>query len=152
MTVLAHAVAHGISHTGSTVGGQLEKYRMFNWLGKGFTGLSHAGYFGITAALSYYSFAHDYGTGFAAAYSVASYYPITGIPLAIMGGLYDQANDMYKTQRAKRTSSFAKAQINDTFGTINKMRQYSHQQLLQDHSSKQRVLGNEAAYFAMRAR
>jgi hypothetical protein len=113
---------------------------------EGFKGLGVAASIGVGTVFGYYSYGHTYGTGTAALYGIASAYPITGIPLLILQGGKTIGDLTYNLQKNKQRSSFAKNQINDKFGTINAMRQYSGQKLRRDHSSVQRVLGNEAAY------
>lgn len=118
----------------------------WGWAGKGFKGLTTAASLGVGTAFGYYNYAHDYGTGTAALYGIASAYPITGIPLMALEGGKALGDMAYHLQQAKRRSSFVKNQISDRFGTITAMRQYSGQQMRRDHSSAQRVLGNEAVY------
>jgi hypothetical protein len=118
----------------------------WEWGAQSFKSLITATSLGIGTTLGYYQYAHRYGTGTAAMYGVAAAYPITGIPLTIMETTKHLGNIVYQRQQAKRKSSFVKSQIDDRFGTISMMRQYSGQQMRRDHSSAQRVLGNEAVY------
>lgn len=117
----------------------------WGWAAKGFSGLVAAGTLGASAHHAHYSFGHEYGSGTTAMYAVAGLHPITFIPMLILEGGKLIGDAAYQHQRAKRQSSFTKPPINDRFGTINRMRQYSHRQLTRDHTSKQRVLGNEAS-------
>lgn len=139
MSLLLRAAVHGLSKLPG--GRHLAKW---GWAKKGFTGLATAGSIAMGTTFGYYSYGHQYGTGTAALYGLASAFPITSIPLTILETGKRAGDALYQSQQAKRRSSFVKNQIDDRFGTISMMRQYSGQQMRRDHSSAQRVLGNEA--------
>ena len=116
------------------------------WGEQALNGLVAAASLTAGTAVGYYSYAHRYGTGTAAMYGAISMHPATGIPLVTIETGRRFLDKHYKQQQVKRQSSFVKNQMNDRFGTISMMRQYSGQQMRRDHSSAQRVLGNEAVY------
>ena len=147
MSIVAHAVVHGAGHSAHAGLHNLHNIRGVGWLSKGFSGLISAGTLGMGFAMGYSSYGHDYGMGVAGLYAIASHFPITAIPLGIIEMCVVPFGNMaYERQQYNRKSSFVKSGIDDRFGTINAMRQYSIQQLSRDHTSKQRVLGNEAFY------
>jgi hypothetical protein len=107
------------------------------------------GGFGLGTLYAYHTYGPRYGSGTALMYGAISAHPLAGsILLAIETGksIGDYA---YNRQKKKRQSSFT-AGLSDKYGTINKMRMFSIQQLNKDHSTSRRVLGNEATFFANR--
>lgn len=134
--MISSIVRHGASLTGNAR----------HFVGSGFGGLKRLATFGIAAGFGYYSYGQTYGTGVAALYGALGMHPLIGTAVAIAESGKALGDWARETQKAKARSSFAKSRINDKFGTINMMRQASIQQLSRDHSSRQRILGNEAFY------
>lgn len=138
-------IASMIVHTAGKLPGA-QYLAKWEWGSKAFHGLATTTILGTGTALGYYNYGHTYGNGTAALYGIASTYPITAVPLALIESGKILGDSIYNKQQSKRSVSFAKSRINDRFGTINMMRQYSGQQLRRDHSSARRILGNEAVY------
>lgn len=139
MGVISLLVQHGASKLPG-----IRHVSRWKWAAGGASAVLTGATIAAGAHHAHYSFGHEYGSGTTAAYALAGVYPITAIPLIIMEGGKAVGDAAYKHQRAKRQSSFMKSATSDKFGTINQMRQYSIQRLSRDHTSKQRVLGNEA--------
>jgi hypothetical protein len=137
MSVVGTIIRHGAS--------SLENRRFFGNHLKGFGALGKLGA-GAVGAYFGYSYGQTYGNGVMAMYAVASMFPVTGTAIAVLETGKDLGDWAYRRQQDKRRSSFAKNRIDDRFGTINMMRQASIQNLSRDHSSRQRVLGNEAFF------
>ena len=142
MSVIGTIIRHGAS--------KVENVRFFGGSLKGFGALGRIAVVGVMA-YSGYSYGHTYGHGITALYAATAMIPGPigkGIfaAVTILESGKDLGDWMYKRQQDRKRSSFAKNRIDDKFGTINMMRQRSIQNLSRDHSSKQRVLGNEAFY------
>lgn len=120
------------------------------WMGQGFSGLKKVGFAGLGGAVGYYSYGHEYGSGTAFIYAAASWSPITSIPLLLLESGKQLGDWSYQQQQSRRKSSFGKSRISDPFDTIKQMRIQSIQQLSRDHSSKQRMINNEAQRFHRR--
>lgn len=137
MAIIGSIIRHGAS--------KVENVRFFGQGAKGFSALGKLGA-GAVGAYFGYSYGQTYGNGVMAMYAVASMFPVTGTAIAVLESGKDLGNWMYHRSAERKRSSFAKNRIDDKFGTINMMRQASIQNLSRDHSSRQRVLGNEAFY------
>jgi hypothetical protein len=138
-------ILQAVIHTTSRLPGA--KYvAKWKWGHAGFKGLGAAASMAAGGHYAYHNYGHDYGHGITAAYAVASVFPVTSISLILAEGGKNLGDAVYYHQRSKRQSSFTKSAVADKFGTIDRMRQHSIQQLSRDHTSKQRVMGNEAYY------
>jgi hypothetical protein len=141
MGLILQAVIHGTSRLPGAR--HLAKWK---WGAQGFKGLGAVASGAAGAHYAYYNYGHEYGHGLTAAYAVASVNPLVSIGVILAEGGKALGDMAYQHQRSKRQSSFMKSAVVDKFGTISRMRQYSIQQLSRDHTSKQRVMGNEAYY------
>lgn len=138
-----------IANTIVAAAGRLSDHKIIGklpWLRSGVKGLVGVSSFGLGAGKAYYSYGNQYGSGVAAMYGLASISPYTGIPLFVLDSSRNLLNDMHKSLQQKRVSSFSSGPKSDKFGTIQKMRQFSGQQMRKDHSASARVFGNEAFY------
>jgi hypothetical protein len=134
-----------VSHASAIIPGA-KHVQKWKWGAQALGGLSKGVGFGLAGLYGYYNYGHKYGTGVTAIYAAASLHPVTNLAVSAIEGVKILGDMAYKKQQSKIKSSFAKNTINDKFGTIQAMRQFSGQQIRRDHTAVQRVLGNEAFY------
>lgn len=107
---------------------------------------------GVGFGSAYYTYGHNYGTGTAAIYGVASALPWVGLGIGGIEMGKSLGDHFYMQQKNRKLNSFSNSQqkVQDNYGSLGMMRQNSIQQLSRHKIAHQRVLGNEAYYLSRR--